>query len=54
MLPAAISCRCGFQKMRPRFFDQRDVGLIALAELVAHSRGELEAARAAANEDDAM
>src|SRR5207248_6781942 len=40
--------------MRSRLFDQRDVRLIALAELVAQSRGKLETARAAADDDDSM
>src|SRR5947207_13545294 len=43
-----------FPEMRSRLFDQRDVCLIAVAELVAQSRCKLETARAAADDDDSM
>ena len=54
MLPAAISCSCGFQTCVRCLVDQRDVRPAALAELVAEPRGELEPAGAAADDDDAV
>ena len=54
MLPAAISCSCGFQNACVPF-DQRDRrALPRVPELVAQARRELQPARAAADDDDAM
>ena len=54
MLPAAISCSLGFHTCERRLVDQRDLGAAAPAELVAQARGQLQAARTAADDDDAV
>ena len=54
MLPAAISCRCGFQKCVRAFSISVMCALAALAERCAELRDELEAAGAASHDDDAV